>query len=299
MFEHKRDYTKRKKQLKSIFYQTRRQFLSMQSNADERKTILFYPQYPSWRTTIHKSIMYLGLDVTNDPGQYFDMMICWEDRTFRQPNDLLKSLVQHYPALNRSCVDVSKEKIAEIFRQTFQYEVATNPQNHSGYCVKKSNYNSWHDGEIIECPIASKKLGFAYQKLLHNLSDSKYHQDYRVPVVCDYIPFVSPRFHDKNDRFNKVVWAEYKPTEDIFSKEEVRCILQFCRILGLDYGELDIIRDNFDARIYIVDANHTPCFPSRKITSKDDRMRMIEANAKALNTILEGIDPALNEALPQ
>lgn len=113
-----------------------------------------------------------------------------------------------------------------------------------------------------------------------------YYQDYRVPVIFDNIPFVSPRLHDKSDRFNHVIWAGFECTEQIFSKDEVNCILQFCKKMGMDYGELDIIRDDHDGCIYIVDANHTPCFPPRKIVSKEDRKKMIEANAAVLNTML-------------
>jgi hypothetical protein len=35
--------------------------------------------------------------------------------------------------------------------------------------------------------------------------------------------------------------------------------------MGLDFGELDILRDNDDGRIYIVDVNNTPSGPRRGV----------------------------------
>ena len=50
-------------------------------------------------------------------------------------------------------------------------------------------------------------------------------------------------------------------TSDVLSAIELDLVLQFCRAIGLDYGELDIVRDQEDGRIYIVDANNTPFGP--------------------------------------
>ena len=35
-------------------------------------------------------------------------------------------------------------------------------------------------------------------------------------------------------------------------------ILAVCREMGLDYGELDVLRDREDGRLYILDVNDTP-----------------------------------------
>ena len=38
-------------------------------------------------------------------------------------------------------------------------------------------------------------------------------------------------------------------------------LAEFCRRLGLDFGEIDILRDARDQRIYCVDVNTTPALP--------------------------------------
>ncbi len=45
------------------------------------------------------------------------------------------------------------------------------------------------------------------------------------------------------------------------SGQEISNLLQFCQLMGMDYGELDVLRDRQDGRIYVVDANSTPLPP--------------------------------------
>ena len=50
---------------------------------------------------------------------------------------------------------------------------------------------------------------------------------------------------------------------DVYSPHEIGRIIQFCNKMGLDYGELDIIRDDEEGRIFIVDCNNTPGGPTK------------------------------------
>ena len=61
------------------------------------------------------------------------------------------------------------------------------------------------------------------------------------------------------------------PKERKLAPDEIKEILSFCKIFGLECGELDVLRDNVDRRIYIVDANIT-CggpTPGKELTSKE------------------------------
>lgn len=42
---------------------------------------------------------------------------------------------------------------------------------------------------------------------------------------------------------------------------EAELLLRLCRALGLDYGELDVLRDVEDGKLYVVDVNNTPWAP--------------------------------------
>jgi hypothetical protein len=61
------------------------------------------------------------------------------------------------------------------------------------------------------------------------------------------------------------------PTEEALSADEISNIGKFARSIGLDYGELDVLRDRDDGRIYIVDANKTPTGPSFRLPSAELR----------------------------
>lgn len=41
-----------------------------------------------------------------------------------------------------------------------------------------------------------------------------------------------------------------------------------CRIMGLDYGELDVLRDTEDGKLYVADVNNTPWDPPTISMSK-------------------------------
>jgi hypothetical protein len=49
--------------------------------------------------------------------------------------------------------------------------------------------------------------------------------------------------------------------DELFSVEEQQLLLRFAAALPMDYGELDVLRDEPTGLIYVVDANRTPTRP--------------------------------------
>ena len=62
-------------------------------------------------------------------------------------------------------------------------------------------------------------------------------------------------------------------------------ILLFCRRMGLDYGELDMLRDREDGRLYIVDVNNTPFGPPHGLPKAHaaDAVRTLAENFAVLS----------------
>ena len=60
-------------------------------------------------------------------------------------------------------------------------------------------------------------------------------------------------------------------------KDELNKIHRFCAKIGMDYGEVDVLRDRDDGRIYIVDANNTPSGPPSPISDSDGNIAVREA----------------------
>jgi len=52
-------------------------------------------------------------------------------------------------------------------------------------------------------------------------------------------------------------------------------ISEFCSRIGLDYGELDVLRNKDDGKIYIVDVNYTPWGPPAKLSDDENRIALI------------------------
>jgi hypothetical protein len=98
--------------------------------------------------------------------------------------------------------------------------------------------------------------------LIDNITDDGFACDIRLPVILGQIPLAYLKYRPKETRFSNVnSHAKLISPLDALSAEELAKCITFARSIGLDYGELDVLRDRTDGRIYIVDANNTPYGP--------------------------------------
>jgi hypothetical protein len=184
------------------------------------------------------------------------------------PPDALLQL--EAPVINLDCVDVSKMRIEQAHVRTFGYGLAIDPLSHYGPCVVKSDDNALHDGRLVDCPLSALTDGFVYQRVINNQTDEGDIVDIRVPVYGDQIPFVYLKHRPLADRFgnlnSRVALAD---VEDILSREEQQDVLRLCGELGIDYAELDVLRDRESGCIFVVDANPTPNGPPNGLPAND------------------------------
>ena len=160
--------------------------------------------------------------------------------------------------INLKCTDVSKRHVDRVFHDVFGYSSLIDPFTFEGECVEKSNLNGKHDGQLVLCPLTGTKEDRVYQKLINNRHDDEYVVDIRIPVFRKIIPFVYLKYKPVKDRFSLSVKGSLEETGNILSTDEIEKILEFCDRIGLDYGEIDILRDETDNRIYVMDVNNTP-----------------------------------------
>jgi hypothetical protein len=246
------------------------------------RNLLFYPDYPLWETEIFKIARRLDYNVTNNPRLPFDLVFAWEDATRRRPVPELVRLAGRVPVLNARCTDIGKTKVEAVFRSVFGYGSFVDPTAGRGLAVQKSDLNARHDGRIIELPIAVPAPGYVYQKLLNHVDAAGLAVDYRVPVFGASIPYLTLRYKPLQTRFTSTVRAALADPRDVFSAVELQKIWHFCRRLGLDYGELDVIRHQDDGRLYILDANNTPWSPPPSVDiAPGERQRMLDASVAA------------------
>lgn len=235
-------------------------FWAAARNGFRTNRVLTVPDKPSPWSAFYKICHLLGYSFTSDIDAPADLVFAWQDRTIREPCPSLDRLAQRGHVVNYECRDISKSQLAAAFAQVFGYGLAVNPAEHHGLMVRKSNDNAPHDGIIIEGPVIANPR-FAYQKVVNNIVDG-FVVDIRVPVFREIIPHCLVKRIALAHRFtNKVGTSVIHRPSDVLSAIELDLLLQFCRAIGMEYGELDVLRDQEDGRIYIVDANHTPFGP--------------------------------------
>ena len=232
----------------------------------DRKWILFYPDNPIPASVMHKLCLLKGYGMTNDPGKKHIMSFKWRTETYYEVDDTLTQIRQNETVLNIGSLDISKSFVTEKFEEVFGYPLAIDPLTFQGKCLCKSETNALHDGFIVECPIEKKQEGYVYQKLINNEYDDEWLLDIRTPVFLGEIPFVYHNYRHRSNRFKRGrLETEIVETNEVLTIDELEKIKKFCKCIHMDYGELDVLRDRFDGKIYIVDANNTPAGPPKSL----------------------------------
>ncbi len=224
------------------------------------KTMVCYPEKPKTFHALYKIAHRLGYRITNKLDPRADCIIRFEDTTYGTSFPELDTLAHARTVINARCTDISKRHVEEVFHEVFGYGMKIDPRHYTGTCVQKSDMNALHDGKVITCPTEPKE-GYIYQRLIHNNVDADTAEDLRLLIMQGTIPFVARRFKHTSDRFNETVHAEVVETVEVLTPEEVRLVHIFCERMGLDYGEIDSLRDRTDGKLYLIDVNNTPSGP--------------------------------------
>ena len=248
---------------------------ALKTNRFKTKTILAYPQQPPCYSVIYKIAHILGYRIKNESETDADFVLRYEETTFPRLDKTLLNLSKKYNVINFNCNDVSKNQVDYVFNNCFGYSLSIDPLKARGRFIRKSNFNSEHDGTYITCPIDTLEDNYIYQKPVNNLTTSGLTEDIRTPVFKDIIPFVYLKYRTIQGRFlHENVTARIAEVNEVFSQEEVEKIRLFCKEIGLDFCELDILRDKDDGRLYIIDANNTPSGPPNHISKEEEKLAL-------------------------
>jgi hypothetical protein len=214
----------------------------------------------------------LGLRMTQELSRPTPLTVLWKDATFIKASEAARPVIWA-PTINAACLDISKMNVSRHFSVVFGYSCDVDPFNYFGPCVEKSNENARHDGRIVRAPVLKRRAGAVYQRVINNAVQGDLVEDVRVPILNGLIPFVYMKYRPTAIRFDSSRNSAVRlcPTEEALSADEISSIGKFARSIGMDYGELDVLRDRDDGRIYIVDANKTPMGPSYRLPSAELR----------------------------
>jgi hypothetical protein len=246
------------------------------------RAILFYPDKPDHRQVLYRICNILGCRITSSLKSEPDLVFAFEDTTRRAHSPILAEIAASNYVVNLTCDDISKVKVEAVFSQVFGYTTFVDPETHLGLCVMKSNDNAMHDGILVECPTTATDGDVVYQKLI-NTGVGDEVLDIRVPVLKGELPFVYLKYRSVRYRFGNLnSRATICSVDSVFSSDEQARIKEFAEQLGLDFGELDVLRDVDDGKIYIVDANNTPCFPPKRL-GKAESARALQILSKTFD----------------
>ncbi|NJN73770.1 MAG: hypothetical protein HC799_13650 [Limnothrix sp. RL_2_0] len=237
-------------------------------------TVLFYPESPAPDSVVAQLCDRLGYKVSNNPTQRFDVAFKYFDATFFSAAMLDELEPIHDFVINGKSLDISKQAIAQVFRIIFGYDLAVDPTKYEGKIVRKSNINALRDGEILEAPFMAIATEYVYQKFIDSeIAGTDTFIEFIVPICEQKIPFVYQQQRNIAQRFEpENIQVEFKEPNEIFSDSELEKILNFAKNIGLDYGELDILRNKVDEKIYVIDVENT-------LRSFPDKLNNIQKDA--------------------
>lgn len=225
-------------------------------------SVFFSPRLPDIRHSIWRILDILGLKATNAHGSG-PIGFLGNGNTYCLP----AKDKQNRKIINAKCLDISKSHVNLCFKEVFGYSIEVDPYKYKGVGVKKSEFNYKHDGKIISFPIKSREEGCVYNKLISNLFSDNITLDLRVPIIGSKIPFVFVRYRDIKLRFSDDdICVRVADKKAMLTDIEIKKIVRFCKRMNLEFGELDILRNqDEDGLLYIVDVNRTPASPPKKL----------------------------------
>lgn len=193
------------------------------------------------------------------------------------PDHLRARIPQDVRVLNDTGLDTGKPNVDAHFSAASGYCTALDATTGSGFAVLKSNVNGRHDGRVVKLPLPGIDPRTVCQMLIDNsLGDHIF--DLRIPFVLGQPVLAYVKFRERSRRFeNANACVKLVTPAEVLADHEIEICQRFCRSIGLEYGELDVLRDGLSGRIYVVDVNNTPAGPPAGLSGADQitAMRMI------------------------
>lgn len=226
----------------------------MESTAS--KSISFYPEQPGQHAKIHRILKVLGYTIKPKAPLVFH----WTYKTVRPHVDIPAERV-----INILSLDASKEKVLQV-NDRVGNPMQVDPATFYGVVVSKGQGQGSKDIKLVQCPTSNIDPERSYMLWIDHRSAPEHLMEYRVPCFLRKEKMEIPLVWVKTFPVSNIWHRAYSDKEkvvlrnvhEVFSCEEYRIIEAFCREMGMEYCELDIVRSNHNGKIYVLDANNTP-----------------------------------------
>ena len=234
--------------------------------------VYIYGNYPHFqKSTTYFMLRKAGVEINNKLIGKYDMGIFWDPRMdINKQTPKLKQNGKKIKLINLFLVDTAKDFVADSFEKHFGYGYHVDPTKFNGYCISKHNGNGTKSCFFLKCPINATDIfkDHSYQRIIDytDKRDPDTLYELRVPIVGGIIPCIlfktrnrGLRFTSKNRSIQIVNPLKY------LTEQECNKIITYCRYIGLELGEIDILRSHEDGQIYIIDVNNTSWWPPNKL----------------------------------
>jgi hypothetical protein len=213
---------------------------------------------------LHRLLALHGARLVTHPDRPHDVAVFFSTRTVTDPSLAPETEGDGVTPLNGRALDISKSHVGRVFEEVFGYGLTIDARVHHGPAVRKSERNYAHDGTIVTCPVdAPHDPLVTYQRLVDNRMPDGSFLDLRVTLVDHVLVLVRREQRAPDRRFgNEKSAVTLAEPDQVFDADERFRLERFSAAMGLDFCELDVLRDPEDGRIYVVDANSTPAGPT-------------------------------------
>ena len=241
----------------------------------KKDKLLFYPENVRNGSKVFAYCQWLDIENITDSGEDGIIAVF-----FNHPNpectypkdDTIIELSKKYKVYNLDCNNTRKSHVAKIHKKIFGYNADVN-KGYKGIILKKSELQYQRNEIFVNKVIPDKDSH--HMKYFDTLNNG-YYNSYRIPYFDGDIPcVVNIKRKDPFDRKSRTKLVIKNKTQ-WFHPKEIALIKKFCRFIGLDYGELDVLRDLKGNRIYIIDVNDKPGFA---MLGQSERVKKIFTNA--------------------
>jgi hypothetical protein len=239
----------------------------------------FSPMRPQPGAPICRILERLGMRIGYSP-RVDQATIAWDGDTWFSARSA-RRLPDN--AINVRCLDVSKSRVNETWERVAGYPLAVDPLVTTGPVVVKPEENARHGGVIVEGPITRRRKGYVYQRLVDCRVEDQIVQ-FRAVVIGPRIALAYEKLRPYPNWFTGTQRTIPHTPSDLFSQAEQRLLLDFATAMGMDYGELDVLRDHNSGLIYVVDANRTPARPHQ--LAPEDQTDVYDVQAEAFRELL-------------
>jgi hypothetical protein len=249
--------------------------IAVEKNLTPLKVYIYGNYQHFQKSTTYFMLRKAGVEMSNKLNGKYDVGIYWDPRMdINKQTPKLKQNGKKIKLINLFLVDTAKGFVAESFEQHFKYGYKVDPTTFNGYCISKHNGNGTKSCFFLKCPIEANDIfkDHSYQKIIDytDKKDPNTLYELRIPIVGGIIPCVlfktrnrGLRFTSKNRSIQIVNPLKY------LTEQECQKIITYCRYIGLEMGEIDVLRSHEDGQIYIIDVNNTSWWPPNKLGDVD------------------------------